>query len=179
MHAQGQSPQTWFPRTKDGFTVNGTKDAEMVHSARGSVKDRENTMKVLWWRRAGDFLVGTLIPWSLLSQLLGTVFFRRSWPGGWGGALVATLAFAAIVVIGSALSKDGQTPSQRLCGLRVLTLDDRVAGRGRQAARAAGHLLDMLSLGVGFLWPLWDSRAQSFADKLAATVVVRAGTKNH
>jgi Mce-associated membrane protein len=33
--------------------------------------------------------------------------------------------------------------------------------------------VNVFSLGLGFLWPLWDSRDQTFADKLASTVCVR------
>lgn len=39
---------------------------------------------------------------------------------------------------------------------------------GRQVA----HILDALPCYVGFLWPLWDSKKQTFADKVLTTVVV-------
>ncbi|MFB8188667.1 RDD family protein [Microbacterium sp. NPDC055988] len=136
-------------------------------------------MKNLWWRRAGDFLLGTVAPWSLLSQILGTIFFRRSWPDGRAATLVAFAAFALIVAIGSTLSRNGQTPAQRLFGLRTLDLHGGEARRSQQAVRGACHLLDILSFGIGFLWPLWDRRAQTFADKVAATVVVSASEESH
>lgn len=40
--------------------------------------------------------------------------------------------------------------------------------------RSVAHLLDILPCFVGYLWPIWDSRRQTFADKLAGTIVVRA-----
>jgi uncharacterized RDD family membrane protein YckC len=40
--------------------------------------------------------------------------------------------------------------------------------------RLAAQLLNVFSLGLGFLWPLWDSQNQTFADKLVSTVCVRA-----
>ena len=35
----------------------------------------------------------------------------------------------------------------------------------------AQHILDALTY-VGFLWPLWDAKRQTFADMLMRTVVV-------
>ena len=34
------------------------------------------------------------------------------------------------------------------------------------------HILDWLTV-VGYLWPLWDDKKQTFADKIMNTVVVR------
>jgi uncharacterized RDD family membrane protein YckC len=45
-------------------------------------------------------------------------------------------------------------------------------GFGRAVARQLCHVLE---LGIGFLWPLWDGKRQTFADKIIRTVVVYAG----
>lgn len=34
------------------------------------------------------------------------------------------------------------------------------------------HFLDQVVCYIGFLWPLWDSKRQTFADKIISTVVV-------
>jgi uncharacterized RDD family membrane protein YckC len=47
-------------------------------------------------------------------------------------------------------------------------------GFQRSVIRQFAHVADTLSLGLGYLWPLWDSKRQTFADKLASTVCVRA-----
>ena len=44
----------------------------------------------------------------------------------------------------------------------------------RSVIRQFAHVADTLSLGLGYLWPLWDSKRQTFADKLASTVCVRS-----
>ena len=44
----------------------------------------------------------------------------------------------------------------------------------RSVIRQFAHVADTLSLGLGYLWPLWDSKRQTFADKLAMTVCVRS-----
>jgi len=36
------------------------------------------------------------------------------------------------------------------------------------------HIVDGLSLFIGYLWPLWDKKRQTFADKIMSTVVVSA-----
>jgi hypothetical protein len=41
-------------------------------------------------------------------------------------------------------------------------------------ARDIVHLLDSLPCYIGFLWPLWDAKRQTFADKILSTVVVPA-----
>lgn len=40
--------------------------------------------------------------------------------------------------------------------------------------RSVAHLVDALPCFVGYLWPIRDARRQTFADKLAGTVVVKA-----
>ncbi len=46
-------------------------------------------------------------------------------------------------------------------------------GFGMAFVRQIAHALDSWSLGIGYLWPLWDERRQTFADKVCNTVVVR------
>ena len=36
------------------------------------------------------------------------------------------------------------------------------------------HILDGMAY-VGYLWPLWDEKKQTFADKIMRTIVVNAG----
>jgi len=36
------------------------------------------------------------------------------------------------------------------------------------------HILDSLACYIGWLWPLWDAKSQTFADKIMNTVVVNA-----
>lgn len=126
-----------------------------------------------WWRRAVGFLLGFVLPWSLLTQLLGSLIVGRSWPEDSIGWVLSTLAFVTVSAVSAALSKFGQSPAQRLVGLRVLDAWDRPASRRRMFARNLAHLADFVSLGLGFLWPLWSPRGQTFADKLAGTTVRR------
>ena len=38
--------------------------------------------------------------------------------------------------------------------------------------RHFAHILDMLPCMIGFLWPLWDAKRQTFADKVIGTFVI-------
>ncbi|GAA4520421.1 hypothetical protein GCM10023191_097360 [Actinoallomurus oryzae] len=69
--------------------------------------------------------------------------------------------------------RTGQSPGKRL--LRIELLDARTGrpvGIGRALVRRLAHVLDSLPCYLGFLWPLWDEQHQTFADKLAGTVVL-------
>jgi uncharacterized RDD family membrane protein YckC len=46
-----------------------------------------------------------------------------------------------------------------------------VAGAGRTFLRQIAHILDSVFY-LGYLWPLWDSKRQTFADKICTTVVL-------
>ena len=38
--------------------------------------------------------------------------------------------------------------------------------------RGLAHFLDSLPCYIGYLWPLWDTKRQTFADKIMNSVVV-------
>lgn len=46
-------------------------------------------------------------------------------------------------------------------------------GGWRTLGRALLHILDALSCFLGYLWPLWDDKRQTFADKIMKTIVVK------
>ena len=45
--------------------------------------------------------------------------------------------------------------------------------------RYVAHVLDVLPCLLGFLWPLWDKKRQTFADKICSTVSVEHAAKHH
>ncbi|GAA1068976.1 hypothetical protein GCM10009665_75050 [Kitasatospora nipponensis] len=68
--------------------------------------------------------------------------------------------------------RTGQSWGRQLMGLRLVRLDDgRPVGVLRAFLRDLAHLLDTLPCLLGWFWPLWDARRQTFADKLATTAV--------
>ena len=64
--------------------------------------------------------------------------------------------------------------------LRVKVVDAATGapiGFWRSTIRQLTHLLEILTLGLGYLWPLWDAKHQTFADKLLQTVCVPAAVR--
>ncbi len=47
-------------------------------------------------------------------------------------------------------------------------------GTGLAFARDICHILDSLACYIGWLFPIWDAKRQTFADKIISTVVVPA-----
>ncbi|MDU5131830.1 MULTISPECIES: RDD family protein [Bifidobacterium] len=57
--------------------------------------------------------------------------------------------------------------------IQVLDQDSNLPISGmRMGIREVAHLADFVSPFIGFLWPLWDNRGQTFADKIARTIVI-------
>ena len=46
-------------------------------------------------------------------------------------------------------------------------------GAGMCFVRQVVHIVDSLPCYLGYLWPLWDAKRQTFADKIMTTVVVQ------
>jgi uncharacterized RDD family membrane protein YckC len=96
------------------------------------------------------------------------------------GLVFYGLAFVTITGIwvwnrGFLQGRTGASLAKRWLGLRVVDQHTlQPLGVGRALLRDLTHLLDAWSFYVGFLWPLWDDRRQTFADKLVGTVVVDA-----
>jgi uncharacterized RDD family membrane protein YckC len=88
---------------------------------------------------------------------------------------VAWLASVGYVLwnLGWRQGRMGASVGKSAMGLRVVGVEtDEPVGVWWSLGRAAGHVLNALPLGLGYLWPLWDRRHQTFADKLVSTVCV-------
>ena len=69
----------------------------------------------------------------------------------------------------------GQTIGRKMVGITLLGEETgRPIGTGMAFVRDLAHVLDSLPFYIGWLWPLWDSKRQTFADKVVKTVVVSA-----
>lgn len=124
-----------------------------------------------WWRRAGGYFLGVLVPWALVAPLYGLLTVGRMSPPGLAGYLVGLAAFGTVVLLSAAFTRNGQPPIYRLMRLRMYDRHGQPANSGLVALRSFAHLIDAFPLGLGFLWPIWDRRGQTFADKICGTVV--------
>ncbi|MFI9236156.1 RDD family protein [Streptomyces sp. NPDC053079] len=69
--------------------------------------------------------------------------------------------------------KTGQTPGKKALGISVVRERDGLPiGFGMTFVRNLCHMVDGIFY-LGYLWPLWDEKKQTFADKIIGTVVIR------
>ena len=70
--------------------------------------------------------------------------------------------------------RTGQSLGKRVTRIRLISeLSDAPIGPMNAFLRDLVHILDGFAY-VGYLWPLWDEKKQTFADKIMRTIVVNA-----
>ena len=139
-----------------------------------------------WRRRVGAYLLDylLLLPGWLLA-LFGLVLATPS--GGTrsraasGGSSVGVI----LVLVGYALmlgltiwnryiraGRTGQSWGKKVVGIHLVRESDlRPIGAGMAFVRDITHIVDGFFY-LGYLWPLWDPKRQTFADKICSTVVL-------
>jgi uncharacterized RDD family membrane protein YckC len=147
------------------------------HATRGRPRPRQDASPGLGGDPSGFFQGDKLATWwqrmraGLLDLLIILVPFVIL-------ARIAWLAYLAWLVIwlynGCYLNgTTGQSWGKRALHLKLVRMADRqLIGARAGFVRGLAHTLDILTLGVGFLLPLWDARRQTLADKVMKTVVV-------
>jgi len=100
-------------------------------------------------------------------------------PTSQGWVIIAVLGavglVAFFVMYSKAVGKTGQFWGHRGAGVRIVdATTGGPIGAGRAFGRYFAHILDAIPCYLGFLWPLWDQKKQTFADKITGTVSVRA-----
>lgn len=126
-----------------------------------------------WLRRVGGYL---------LDELLLVPFFvvggAAEAAGGGSGAAVAAVVYLGSFVFGIwnqvfRQGRTGQSLGKQWVGIRLVReRDGEPIGPGLTFVRALAHILDALPFYLGFFWPLWDPKRQTFADKVCHTVVL-------
>jgi uncharacterized RDD family membrane protein YckC len=68
----------------------------------------------------------------------------------------------------------GQTVGKKAVGLKLVDgISGQPLGPGKAFLRQITHVVDGLSCYLGYLWPLWDEKKQTFADKINNTYVIK------
>ncbi len=68
----------------------------------------------------------------------------------------------------------GQSVGKKMVGTRLIgEADGQPIGGGLGIGRYFLHILDGLPCYLGYLWPIWDAKRQTFADKILHCVVVK------
>ncbi|WP_112490491.1 RDD family protein [Streptomyces bacillaris] len=128
-----------------------------------------------WGLRAGGLIIDGLViglPYGILVGIGGAM-------GDAAGGVIALLG--VLLMIGLVIwqlyqeGTTGQTIGKKAVGIRLLReADGRPLGFGMAFVRRLAHFLDSIACYIGWLWPLWDEKKQTFADKVCSSVVVKA-----
>ncbi|BBH17635.1 hypothetical protein Back2_19220 [Nocardioides baekrokdamisoli] len=88
--------------------------------------------------------------------------------------VVAGLAFG----IWNLMIRQGRTGyslGKGIVGIKLIREDNgQPIGAWLALGRALLHILDALPCYIGYFWPLWDKKHQTFADMIVGTVVIEA-----
>ena len=145
-----------------------------------------------WGKRVGAYLIDYLVmtvamipyiigiamggPETSVDPVTGAV----ETTGGYSGAAVVLMVVGGLlglaVFIWNICIKQGRTGysiGKGVLGIKLIKLDTgQTIGAGLSFVRQIAHILDSLPCYIGYLWPLWDSKRQTFADKVMGTVVI-------
>ncbi|WP_405497000.1 RDD family protein [Streptomyces sp. NBC_00096] len=128
-----------------------------------------------WGLRAAAYLLDILI-------IAGPLFLLNIVAAGESEPSMGVAIFSLITVLYAIgmgffqLYKEGstgQTIGKKVLGISLRReADGNVLGFGMAFVRKLAHFLDGIACYIGWLWPLWDAKKQTFADKVCSTVVI-------
>ncbi|WP_431034124.1 RDD family protein [Streptomyces sp. P6-2-1] len=91
-------------------------------------------------------------------------------------AIIGFLVFAGIGIWQLIREgRTGQTVGKSAVGIRLVSeTTGQPLGVGMAFVRRIAHFIDGVACYIGWLWPLWDAKKQTFADKICSTLVIRS-----
>jgi uncharacterized RDD family membrane protein YckC len=128
-----------------------------------------------WPQRVGALLIDYLVIVVPIGIAAALVSGGRNDSGvGVVSGLLYLIAFGVWIYNRWILAgRTGQSWGKQALGLKLLRMDDgQPIGGGMAFVRDIAHILDSLPCYLGYLWPIWDNRRQTFADKVISTVVI-------
>lgn len=144
-----------------------------------------------WGSRALGFLIDAVVPGvivGVVGGIIGAIAGSSVDPydsssvatAGLIGGLGSTVLYLALIVfmlwnMVFRRGRTGQTLGQKVAKIKTISEETgQPLGAGSAFLRYLCHFLDGIACYVGWLWPLWDEKRQTFADKIIGSVVVPA-----
>ncbi len=147
-----------------------------------------------WGKRVGAFLIDMILTsiaaiplWIGYAMMFagaettttadGTVMFENNDIGA-GPLLLILLGFITYIgfFIWNTVLKQGKTGysiGKGVLGIKLIgERTGQPIGGGMAFVRQLAHIVDGIPCYIGYLWPLWDAKRQTFADKIVSTVVI-------
>lgn len=146
--ASKPAPPNEPPRPSESVPPNEAPRINLVSAPRAG-----------FWIRIGALLLDAILIGVLLGQFHDTVNME----------LIVLAAYGAVM-----WKLKSSTVGGIICGLQVVRLDGREIDWPTAIVRALSCFLSLAVAGLGFFWIAVDPEKQSWHDKIAGTVVVRA-----
>ena len=126
-----------------------------------------------WPKRAGAYLIdwiGPFIAVWIVALILGAIADTL-------GTLILVVGYLAALAWGFynayLAGQTGQSYGMQQFKIRLLREQDgQPIGGGLGIARVFVHIVDGIPCYVGWLWPLWDQKKQTFTDKIFTHIVI-------
>ena len=120
-----------------------------------------------WGTRVASALVDGVVP--LVLVLIGVALRSAA-----GIVIFYLLAFAFTIWNLVRQGRTGQTIGKTALKTSLRKeADGSYVGAGLSIGRAILHVVDSIPCYLGYLWPLWDAKRQTFADKIVGTLVIK------
>lgn len=132
-----------------------------------------------WGKRALGGLLDFVLPGIVISLLTSIIFPANvtSTSGGFEvtqtnnvpsivGSLLLYLALAFVS------QKTGQSWGRKVAKTQLVGEDGQPIGLGKSFVRYIAHFVDSIICLIGWLFPLWDNKRQTLADKIMKTYVL-------
>jgi uncharacterized RDD family membrane protein YckC len=119
-----------------------------------------------WGQRVLSALIDYFAP-----VLVAGIFYAANKPLG---TILYIAAIAWSLYMAYLGGSTGQSYGKKTIGLRLISeRTGQTIGGGMGIARYFLHIVDGLPCYLGYLWPLWDAKRQTFSDKIVSTIVVK------
>lgn len=133
-----------------------------------------------WIKRVGGYLVDVVVlaPAYIVAIVGAAIGSVDNSVVSAIGLLIAVVGYGGAigVAIWNMVFRQGRTGwsiGKQVIGIRLIgEQTGQPIGPGLTFVRMLAHVLDSLPCYLGYLWPLWDPKRQTFADKVMSTVVI-------
>lgn len=139
-----------------------------------------------WGQRVGAYLIDSLIA-SIPAMIGGCLAGATMGDDGSLGIGLIFYLLGAIVSFCLTLYNrwilgggTGQSWGRKALSIRLVSEQTgQPIGAGAAFLRDLCHFLDTLICYIGWLFPLWDAKSQTLADKIMSTIVVTGGPQDY